>query len=68
MAIVARDTRNGGRDAAGLVEHILHEAELTAFITWNFEPGPGRDPAPGSHPSHLEDMAIWTAAEMPCPD
>ena len=59
--------RNGGRDEAGLIEHILHDAELLGFITWSFEPGAGRDPAPGSLQSHLEDMAIWTAAGMPCP-
>lgn len=59
--------RNGGRDAAGLIEHILHDAELIGFITWSFEPGAGRDPAPGSLQAHLEDMALWTAAGMPCP-
>ena len=59
--------RNGGRDAAGLIEHILHDAELIGFITWSFDPGAGRDPAPGSLQAHLEDMAIWTAAGMPCP-
>ncbi len=59
--------RNGGRDAAGLVGHILHDAELIGFITWSFEPGAGRNPAPGSLQAHLEDMALWTAAGMPCP-
>lgn len=59
--------RNGGRDAAGLVEHILHDAELFGFISWGFDPGPGREPAPGSLQTHLEDMAIWAAAGMPCP-
>ncbi|MGB3406040.1 MAG: hypothetical protein WBA67_00960 [Jannaschia sp.] len=59
--------RNGGRDAAGLIEHILHDAEVIGFITWSFDPGAGRDPAPGSLQAHLEDMAIWTAAGMPCP-
>lgn len=59
--------RNGSRDAAGLIEHILHDAELIGFITWSFDPGAGRDPAPGSLQAHLEDMAIWTAAGMPCP-
>lgn len=59
--------RNGGRDAAGLIDHILHDAELVGFITWSFNPGAGRDPAPGSLQAHLEDMAIWTAAGMPCP-
>jgi hypothetical protein len=60
--------RNGGRDEAGLIEHILHDAELFGFITWSFDPGAGRDPAPGSLQAHLEDMAVWTAAGMPCPE
>ncbi|SLN76158.1 hypothetical protein [Roseisalinus antarcticus] len=60
--------RNGGRDEAGLIEHILHDAELIGFITWSFDPGEGREPAPGSLQQHLEDMAIWTAAGMPCPE
>lgn len=59
--------RNGGRDEAGLIEHILHDAEVIGFITWSFEPGAGREPAPGSLQAHLEDMAAWTAAGMPCP-
>lgn len=59
--------RNGGRDGAGLVEHILHDAELQAFITWSFAPGGTREPAPGTMQSHLDDMVIWTSAGMPCP-
>ena len=60
--------RNGGRDAPGLIDHILHDAELIGFISWSFNPGAGRDPAPGSLQEHLEDMATWTAAGMPCPE
>ncbi|MEO1455007.1 MAG: hypothetical protein AAFV31_14420 [Pseudomonadota bacterium] len=60
--------RNGGRDGAGLIEHILHDAEVIGFITWSYDPGAGRDPAPGSLQAHLEDMATWTAAGMPCPE
>lgn len=59
--------RNGGRDAADLVDHILHDAVLFGFISWSFDPGPNREPAPGSLQAHLEDMAAWTAAGMPCP-
>lgn len=59
--------RNGGRDGAGLVEHILHDAELEAFITWGFDPGGGREPAPGTMQEHLDDMIVWTAGGMPCP-
>lgn len=60
--------RNRGRDAAGLIEHILHDAELIGFITWSFDPGARRDPASGSLQAPLEDMSIWTAAGMPCPE
>ncbi len=59
--------RNGGRDAAGLIEHITHDAEVIGFITWGFNPGAGREPAPGGLEAHLRDMAVWTAAGMPCP-
>ena len=57
--------RNGGRDGAALVEHILHDAELTGFITWAFAPGGMRDPAPGGLQAHLDDTVVWTAAGMP---
>ncbi|MEO0697097.1 MAG: hypothetical protein AAFY84_13470 [Pseudomonadota bacterium] len=60
-------TRNGGRDGDGLVEHIIHDAEIKAFITWGFNPGGGREPAPGTMQAHLDDMVTWTSAGMPCP-
>ncbi|WP_306144707.1 hypothetical protein [Roseibium sp. MMSF_3412] len=59
--------RNGGRDADGLVEHILDDMKETGFITWAFNPGGNREPAPGGLRAHLQDMALWTAAGMPCP-
>lgn len=59
--------RNGGRDGAGLIEHITHDAELKAFITWAFDPGGGREAAPGTLQEHLDDTATWVAAGMPCP-
>lgn len=59
--------RNGGRDAAGLVEHLLHDAELRGFIPWGFDPGGGRDPAPGTFADHVQDMKLWAAAGQPCP-
>ncbi|PIB24111.1 hypothetical protein BFP76_02400 [Amylibacter kogurei] len=60
--------RNGGRDGAGLVEHILHDVSLGGFIAWGFNPGAGREPAPGTLQEHLDDMITWTAAGMPCPN
>lgn len=59
--------RNGGRTGGDLVEHIIHDAELKAFITWAFDPGGGREPAPGSLQEHLDDTVTWVAAGMPCP-
>ncbi len=60
--------RNGERDGAALVEHVVHDAEAHAFITWAFVPGGGREAPPGTMQDHLDDMVIWTAAGMPCPD
>ena len=60
--------RNGGRDGQALVEHIIHDAEAHAFITWGFAPGGGREPAPGSMQAHLDDMLLWTSVGMPCPE
>lgn len=59
---------NGGRDEAGLIEHILHDVRVFGFISWGFDPGPERSVPPRSFQSHLEDMATWTSAGMPCPD
>jgi len=58
--------RNGGRDGEGLVEHILHDASVRGFITWGFDPGAGREPAPGGLQAHLDDTLEWVAAGMPC--
>ncbi|MEM8500526.1 MAG: hypothetical protein AAF542_21095 [Pseudomonadota bacterium] len=59
---------NGSRDGMGLIEHILHDAKEFGFISWGFDPGPGRSRPLGSLQSHLEDMAIWTSAGLPCPE
>ncbi|QHQ33687.1 hypothetical protein [Algicella marina] len=59
--------RNGGRDGAGLIEHITHDAEIRSFIAWGFDPGGSREPTPGTMQQHLDDMIIWTEAGMPCP-
>jgi hypothetical protein len=60
--------RNGGRDAAGLVEHLRHDAELNGFIPWGWNPGGGRDTPPGTFEDHVKDVAMWGAAGQPCPD
>jgi len=59
--------RNGGRQGPELIEHILHDKSLDGFITWAFDPGGGREPAPGTLQEHLDDTVAWVAAGMPCP-
>lgn len=59
--------RNGGRDLAGLVKHVTHDADVGGFITWGFTPGGGREPAPFGMQAHLDDIVTWGAAGMPCP-
>lgn len=58
--------RNGDRDGAALIEHITHDADVGGFIAWGFDPGPGREAAPGDMQSHLDDTIQWIAAGMPC--
>lgn len=59
--------RNGGRDGAGLVDHLIHDAELDGFIPWGFAPGGGREAAPGTFDEHVRDVQIWVAGGQPCP-
>lgn len=60
--------RNGGRDAAGLLDHLRHDAELSGFIPRGWAPGEGRTSPPGTFEGHVRDMAMWGAAGQPCPD
>ncbi len=60
--------RNGGRDAAGLVKHLREDAAHKGFVQWGWQPGGGREPAPGSLDAHIKDVQVWGAAGMPCPD
>ncbi|MGR3502386.1 hypothetical protein [Pseudaestuariivita sp.] len=65
--ILRNPETNGGRGGEALIEHILHDASERGFITWSFDPGPGRSAPPGSLQDHLDDTAAWVAAGMPCP-
>ena len=59
--------RNGGRDVAGLIEHLRHDASLSGFIPRAWEPGEGRTTPPGTFEEHVKDVAEWGAAGQPCP-
>lgn len=67
-AQVRNPDTNGDRDLAGLIEHITHDAEVGGLISWGFNPGGGRDSAPGTLQSHLDDIIAWGTAGMPCPE
>lgn len=55
---------NDGFDAAGLVAHV----RTSAFVSYGFNPGAGRLPAPGSVDALARDLQVWGDAGMPCKD
>jgi len=56
-------TRNGGRDLAMLHEHVAKD-DLVAY-GWN--PGKGRDPAPGTQQLAGELVQAWIDTGAECP-
>jgi hypothetical protein len=59
-----KDTaQNGGRDLALLQEHIAKDD----LVAWGWNPGPGRDPAPGSQESAGKLVQAWIDTGAECP-
>jgi hypothetical protein len=59
-----KDTeRNGGRDLALLQEHIAKDD----LVAWAWNPGPGREPAPGSQQAAGELVQAWIDTGAQCP-
>lgn len=56
-------SRNGGRDAAALLEHVAHDA----LVHWGFEPGPGRTPVPIPQAEFVAAVRTWIDAGCGCP-
>ena len=56
--------RNGGRDLEDIALHVRDDP----LVVWGWEPGPGREPAPGSPEETYEAILRWAAAGAPCPD
>ena len=56
-------TRNGGRTLAQIVDHSAHDP----LVGWGWEPGPEREPAPGTQAlfGALVDAWVETGAECP---
>ena len=57
-------SRNGGRDLAMLHEHVAKDQDLVAYA-WN--PGKGRDAAPGTQALAGALMAAWIETGAECP-
>ncbi len=56
--------QTGGKDLAGLVHHVEHDA----LVGWGWEPGPGRTPVKTPRAKLVAAMKTWAAAGAPCPD
>lgn len=54
---------NGGRDFVEIAEHLGHDL----ILHWAWDPGPGREPAPGDLQTHIDNVLAWGVAGMPCP-
>jgi hypothetical protein len=55
--------RNGGRNLSLLHEHLAHDD----LVAWGWQPGEGRDPAPGSQALLGELIQAWIDTGAQCP-
>jgi hypothetical protein len=55
--------RTGNRTLADIAEHVKNDK----LVAWGWNPGPGREPAPGSIEKTYADLLAWTNAGAPCP-
>ncbi|MEM6993135.1 MAG: hypothetical protein AAF721_21660, partial [Myxococcota bacterium] len=56
-------TRTGGRDVEAIIEHIGHDP----LVAWAWDPGHGREAAPGSKQELVGLLRRWASAGTPCP-
>lgn len=56
--------RNGGRTLDEIAQHVRTDA----LVAWGWEPGPGREPAPGSADELFATMESWARNGAPCPE
>jgi len=55
--------RNGGRNLELLHEHLAHDD----LVAWGWQPGEGRDPAPGTQQKLGELVRYWIDSGAACP-
>lgn len=62
-ATIKDPRRNGGKNAAGLLAHVDHDA----LVLWGWHPGVGREPVSIPHDEFVHSMKTWIDGGMPCP-
>jgi hypothetical protein len=55
--------RNGGKDLAALHEHMAHDS----LVGWGWNPGEGREPAPGNQEVFGQLIQAWIDTGAHCP-
>jgi hypothetical protein len=55
--------RNGDRDLAAIVKHVTTDS----LVLWGWNPGPGREPAPGTPAQFGALMQAWVDSGAACP-
>jgi len=55
--------RNGGKDMAELVHHMAEDT----LVGWGWNPGAGREPAPGTQEEFGELFKAWAESGAECP-
>ena len=55
--------RNGGRDLAAIVKHVTTDS----LVLWGWNPGPSREPAPGTNAQFGALMQAWADTGAACP-
>lgn len=56
--------RNGGKDLEAIHEHMSHDS----LVGWAWNPGPGRESAPGTQAVFGELIRAWIDSGAHCPD
>lgn len=57
-------TRNGARSLEAVLEHVTHDE----LVAWAWNPGAGREPAPGSQRQFGALIAAWIQTGAHCPE
>jgi hypothetical protein len=55
--------RNGSRDLAAIVKHVTTDT----LVLWGWNPGPGREPAPGTNAQFGALVQAWADSGAACP-